>query len=161
MYRWLVERSSWLVIGSMNAWLVFMLILYFSKYSNLKLGKDNEKPHYSTVTWFSMIFSASIGSGFFYWAGAEASLHYLTKNKHTNNPFLTDNELAQDAITQTLIHWGIKMKALLHISITKIFFIRFTWLECFPFGCYIDWIIGIQRRIAYDHEILLLPSAWR
>ena len=103
----MVERSSWLVIGSINAWLLFTGVLYFSKFSSLKLGKDDEKPQYSNVTWFSMIFSASIGSGFFYWAGAEASIHYLTKNKHTTNPFITDNELAQKAISQTLVHWGM------------------------------------------------------
>ena len=99
-------RSSWLVMGSYNGWLVFTAILYFSKYSSLKLGKDDEKPQYSTVTWFSMMFSASIGSGFFYWAGAEASIHYMSNNKLTANPFLTDNELAQKAVSQTFIHWG-------------------------------------------------------
>ena len=44
-----MEKFTWLYIGSMNLWAVFAIILYFSKYADLKLGKPNDKPEYNST----------------------------------------------------------------------------------------------------------------
>ena len=59
--HYIVEKFTWLYIGSINLWAVFAIILYFSKYADLKLGKPNEKPEYNDVTWFVMLFACGIG----------------------------------------------------------------------------------------------------
>ena len=59
--RYIVEKFTWLYIGSQDLWAVFAIILYFSKYADLKLGKPNEKPEYNDVTWFVMLFACGIG----------------------------------------------------------------------------------------------------
>jgi choline-glycine betaine transporter len=51
-------------------------MLYFSKYSNLKLGKDNESPEYNGVSWFMMLFACGIGVGLFFYGVAEPIFHY-------------------------------------------------------------------------------------
>ena len=56
-----MEKFTWLYIGSQDLWAVFAIILYFSKYADLKLGKPNEKPEYNDVTWFVMLFACGIG----------------------------------------------------------------------------------------------------
>ena len=41
-YDWrtfIVDKFSWLYVGGMNIWGIFVVMLYFSKYSNIKLGK--------------------------------------------------------------------------------------------------------------------------
>ena len=43
---WITRTWSWLYIGTQNIWFIFIVILYFSKYGNMKLGKPNDKPEF-------------------------------------------------------------------------------------------------------------------
>ena len=77
----IVDKFTWLYIGSQDLWAVFAIILYFSKYSNLKLGKPDEKPEYNDVTWFVMLFACGIGVGLFFYGVAEPIFYYTGKNR--------------------------------------------------------------------------------
>ena len=59
----IVKSFTWLYIGSINLWAVFIMVLYFSKYSDQKLGKDTDQPEFNNVTWFVMLFSCGVGVG--------------------------------------------------------------------------------------------------
>ena len=52
--------GAYLVMGLLT--LIFLLFLAFSKYGNIKLGKDHEEPEYGTFGWSSMLFCAGIGA---------------------------------------------------------------------------------------------------
>ena len=77
----IVEKFTWLYIGSQDLWAVFAIILYFSKYSNIKLGKPDDKPEYNDVTWFVMLFACGIGVGLFFYGVAEPIYYYTGKNR--------------------------------------------------------------------------------
>lgn len=81
---WITETFSWLYIITQDAWFVFLIIVYFSKYGNIKLGKDDEEPEFSDVSYFTMLFSAGIGIGLFYFGVAEPVFHYQPKNPNRN-----------------------------------------------------------------------------
>lgn len=104
---WLVEYFTWLYIGSQDIWAIFIVVLYCSKYSNIKLGKDSDVPEYSDPTWFMMLFACGIGTGLFFFGVAEPLFHYTGANRYSADPTLPDNTLAQIAINITLYHWGI------------------------------------------------------
>ena len=78
---WIVDNFTWLYIGSQDFWAVFAIVLYFSKYSQIKLGKDDDKPEYSDPTWFMMLFACGIGTGLFFFGVAEPLYHYTLKNR--------------------------------------------------------------------------------
>ena len=73
---WITETFTWFYIGSVNIWLIFIVLVYFSKYGDLKLGKDDDKPDFNDATYFTMLFAAGIGVGFFYFGVAEPVFHY-------------------------------------------------------------------------------------
>ncbi|XP_066928343.1 probable glycine betaine transporter isoform X2 [Clytia hemisphaerica] len=109
---WVTEKWTWLYVVTQDVWAVFIIALYFSKYSNLKLGKDDEKPEFSDGTYFMMLFSAGIAIGLFYYGVAEPVWHY--RSVSGSAPFgnryhdrYSDNQMAQDAINLTYFHWGI------------------------------------------------------
>ena len=77
----IVDKFTWLYIGSQDLWAVFAIILYFSKYADLKLGKPNDKPEYNDVTWFVMLFACGIGVGLFFYGVAEPIFHYTGRNR--------------------------------------------------------------------------------
>ena len=63
---WITETHTWMYIGTQDAWAVFIIVLYFSKYGSMKLGKPDDKPDFSDATYFTMLFAAGIGVGLFY-----------------------------------------------------------------------------------------------
>ena len=90
-----------------DVWSLFMIVLYFSKYGKLKLGKDDEEPEYPTLTWFTMLFACGIGVGLFYYGVSEPIFHYTDgTNRYLADPYRPDNLVAQDAINLTFFHWG-------------------------------------------------------
>ena len=74
---WVTKTWTWLYIGTQDAWAVFIIVLYFSKYSKIKLGKPDDKPEYGDATYFTMLFAAGIGIGLFYFGVAEPIWHYM------------------------------------------------------------------------------------
>ncbi|XP_001640384.2 glycine betaine transporter 1 [Nematostella vectensis] len=114
--RWVTDKWTWLYIGTQDSWAVFIIVLFFSKYSHLKLAKsDDEEPEFSDGSYFSMLFAAGIGVGLFYFGIAEPVQHYQPGTPGDpsgvwGNRFqgrYSDNQRVQDAINVTLFHWGI------------------------------------------------------
>lgn len=99
----LVNNFGWFYLISSTGFLVFAIYLIFSKYGNIKLGKPGEKPEYSYITWFAMLFSAGMGIGLVFWGAAEPLSHYHT-------PPFGDPESKQAAKTgmqYSFFHWGL------------------------------------------------------
>lgn len=87
--------------------LVIVLIcgyLVFSKYGNIRLGKDNEKPEFGTVSWISMLFAAGMGIGLVFYAAAEPITHYLFPPYGEGST----SESADTAVKYTFFHWGLQ-----------------------------------------------------
>ena len=63
---WITDTFTWMYIGTQDAWALFILVLYFSKYGKMKLGKPDDKPEFNDATYFTMLFAAGIGIGLFY-----------------------------------------------------------------------------------------------
>jgi len=83
-----------------------MIWLFFSRYSSLKLGKEDDQPDFSDATWFMMLFSCGIGVGLFFYGVSEPIFHYTGRNRYTADPTMPDNTLAQQAMIITFYHWG-------------------------------------------------------
>jgi choline/glycine/proline betaine transport protein len=99
---------GWLYVGSLAFFIVFALGIMASRYGSLRLGHDDERPEFSTLTWFAMLFSAGIGIGLLFYGVAEPVNHYL--NPPTGEGLSA--AAAQQAVPLTLFHWGIHPWAL-------------------------------------------------
>ena len=94
---------GWLYLVVVSFFIVFLLYLALSRYGKIRLGEDNEKPEYSTFSWFFMLFAAGMGIGLVFWGAAEPLSHYL-------NPALAEGgttEAATAAMKAAFTHWGI------------------------------------------------------
>ena len=105
---WITASLSWYYISVVSIILIFVFYLMFSKYGDIKLGREDEQPEFSTFSWFCMLFSAGLGLGLLYWSVAEPIYHFQ------ENPFIEmagieplTEEAAQVAIRLTLFHWGL------------------------------------------------------
>jgi glycine betaine transporter len=99
----LVDKFGWFYLLSATAFVVFSIYLIFSKYGNIKLGRPGDKPEYSYLTWFAMLFSAGMGIGLVFWGAAEPISHYHAP------PFGAEEtgDAASTAMQYSFFHWGI------------------------------------------------------
>jgi glycine betaine transporter len=81
------------------------LFLMFSRYGHIRLGKDDDRPEFRTVSWISMMFAAGMGIGLLFYGVAEPISHFAAPP-----PGLADaqtEEAARVAMQYTFLHWGI------------------------------------------------------
>lgn len=99
----IVNRFGWFYLISATGFLIFAIYLIFSKYGKIKLGKPDDKPDFSYISWFSMLFSAGMGIGLVFWGAAEPLSHF-------NNPPYGEpgtSEAAKTALQYSFFHWGL------------------------------------------------------
>ncbi len=96
-------KFGWFYLFVVSGFVVFLLWLAFSKYGNIVLGKDGEKPEYSTFSWFFMLFAAGMGIGLVFWSVAEPMSHYLAPPYGEAGTV----EAAEVAMHYSFMHWGL------------------------------------------------------
>ena len=97
------NNFGWLYLLLVSVFVVVCMILAFSKYGKIKLGKDDDVPEYSTFSWFAMLFSAAMGIGLIFWSIAEPMSYFGAPPVGEPNTV----EAAQWALRQTIFHWGL------------------------------------------------------
>lgn len=97
------DAAGWFFILTVNFFMVFILILGFSKFGKIRLGGNNARPEFSTTAWFSMLFSAGMGIGLIFYSVAEPMIHYLHPPTETGGT----KAAAEQAMHYTFLHWGL------------------------------------------------------
>lgn len=105
---WIVNTLSWYYVFLVSAFLLFAVWLGMSRYGNIRLGKDSDRPEFSRFSWFAMLFSAGMGNGVLFWSIAEPMYHLQ------GNPFSAmageaagSAQAASTAMLITAFHWGV------------------------------------------------------
>jgi len=99
----LTDQFGWFYLLSASGFLVFAIYLIFSRYGKMKLGRPNDKPEFSYLSWFAMLFSAGMGIGLVFWGTAEPLMHF--HNPPYGEPESID--AAKTAIQHSFFHWGL------------------------------------------------------
>ncbi|WP_244147367.1 glycine betaine uptake BCCT transporter [Desulfovermiculus halophilus] len=104
IHEYIIETFGWGYMISALAFLVFNIWFALSKYGNIRLGKDSEKPQYSYFGWFSMLFAAGMGIGLIFWGVAEPMSHYLNPPEYLAGQ---SDGAAKFAMKYSFFHWGV------------------------------------------------------
>lgn len=84
--------------------IVFLVWLAASRYGRIRLGADDERPEFPTMSWVAMLFCAGVGAGLMYWCGIEWAFYYESP------PFGAEprsTEAAEWASMYGMYHWGV------------------------------------------------------
>ncbi len=97
------ENFGWYYMLAAFTFVVICLYVALSKYGNIRLGKDTDKPEFNRFTWIAMLYSAGLAISLFFWGVAEPVLMYI------DPPFGTGEtqESAKTAMQYTFFHWGL------------------------------------------------------
>ena len=94
---------DWFFMTSVTGFLIFCIWLAMCSYGNLKLGYPDDKPEFSTISWFSMLFAAGMGVGLLFWGVAEPMKHYIAPPIGVPE----SSAAARNAMVLTNFHWGL------------------------------------------------------
>jgi choline/glycine/proline betaine transport protein len=99
-----IRWFGWYYVAAVALFVVFSLWIGLSRYGDIKLGHDDDEPEFSVVSWFALLFAAGMGIGLVFFGVAEPLNHFAAPRPGVEGSPL---ELAQQAMTQTYLHWGL------------------------------------------------------
>ena len=102
---WVISTFGWVFVLSTVAFLVFAVVLCFSRFGDLRLGDDDERPEFRTVSWVAMMFSAGMGIGLMFFAVAEPISHLSSPPAGTERA--GSEAAAQQAMALSYFHWSL------------------------------------------------------
>lgn len=100
----IVRNFNWYYVLIAAFFVIFSLVMGFGKYGDIKLGKDDDKPEFSNLSWLSLLFAAGMGIGLVFYGVSEPLSHFIQPKPGVSG---TENQLAQQALSQTYLHWGV------------------------------------------------------
>lgn len=101
--RWVSDYFGWYYMLVVAAYTIFALFVGFSRYGDIKLGQDQDKPDFPFLAWAAMLFSAGIGIDLLFFGVSEPLTHYLSPNIGEGGT----PAAARAALAQTFLHWGL------------------------------------------------------
>jgi choline/glycine/proline betaine transport protein len=96
---------GWWYLASVFGFLIFTVIILFSPFARLKLGKDHEQPEWTTWSWFSMLFTAGMGIGLVFFGVMEPVWHFM--GPPGGEAAARTGDAAVLAMHTTYFHWGL------------------------------------------------------
>ena len=105
--NWSINNFDWLFMISANGFVLFCITLIFLPLGKIRLGGDDAKKDYSTLSWFAMLFAAGMGIGLMFWSVAEPVAYYSDWFVTPLNAKPNTAEGASSAMAATMFHWGL------------------------------------------------------
>ena len=100
----IVRNFNWYYVLIAAFFVIFSLVMGFGKFGDIKLGKDDDTPEFSNLSWLSLLFAAGMGIGLVFYGVSEPLSHFVDPKPGVEG---TPNQLAQQALSQTYLHWGV------------------------------------------------------
>ena len=85
-----------------NPVLTFFVIWVAYRFGDIKLGAKDDEPEFSNASYFSMIFSAGVGVGLFFYGVSEPLWHREPGNYYSNAGYHSQNEIDQWSLVITM-----------------------------------------------------------
>lgn len=102
---WIVADLGWYYMLVIGGFVIFSVVIGFSKFGKITLGRDGEKPEYGVFSWFAMLFAAGMGIGLVFY-GVGEPLTYATSGPKPGWDG-SEADISKLAMAQTFIHWGL------------------------------------------------------
>ena len=104
---WTIDNFDWLFMVGANIFVLFCIALIFLPVGKIRLGGDDARPDFSTLSWFAMLFAAGMGIGLMFWSVAEPVGYYTDWFGTPLNVAPNTPEAKDLALGAVMYHWGL------------------------------------------------------
>lgn len=120
--NFVASTFGWYYLVLMSFMIGLCIFIILSPYGKIRLGKDTDRPQFSTTTWIAMLFSAGMGIGLVFYGAAEPLSHYAI-SPATEDP----NTVAafKESLQLSFMHWGFHIWATYGIVALSLAFFQF------------------------------------
>ncbi|MFE6287467.1 BCCT family transporter [Streptomyces sp. NPDC057877] len=112
---WVLNNFGWLFVVAADVFLVLCLVIAFSRFGHITLGKDGDEPEFGNLAWIAMMFSAGMGIGLMFYGVGEPLTHFLApppaSGAEPESP-----EAARTAMEYSFFHWTLTPWAIYGIA---------------------------------------------
>lgn len=113
---------GWYYLLLLSATLILSIVIAVSPFGKIRLGKDHERPDFSTGSWIAMLFSAGMGIGLVFYGAAEPLSHYAVNAPSAK---VGTDEAFKEALTASYFHWGVHVWGMYGIIALSLAFFQF------------------------------------
>ena len=96
-----VTDFGWVYVLAGTIFVFFILWVALSKFGNVRLGQDNERPEFNAASWIAMLFAAGMGIGLMFFGTAEPMNFYI------NGVPGEASESVPVSMATTMFHWTL------------------------------------------------------
>lgn len=107
MKAWTLNYFDWFFVIATNIILIFCVAILLSPLGKIRLGGNDARPEYGTLSWIAMLFSAGIGIGMVFYGSAEPMAYYTDWGGTPLNVQPGTVEAERLALGATAFHWGL------------------------------------------------------
>ncbi|MGW0816480.1 BCCT family transporter [Streptomyces viridiviolaceus] len=101
----IIDNFGWLFVLASSGFVLLAVVLAFSRFGRIRLGKDGDRPEFSTASWVAMMFSAGMGIGLMFYGASEPLMHMSSPPPGTASAETPD--AARVALEYSYFHWAI------------------------------------------------------
>lgn len=104
--NFVVTNFGWAYVLFGTIFVIFVICIAASKFGTIRLGKINEEPEFSTVSWIAMMFAAGMGIGLMFY-GASEPLNYFKNGVPGHGEHEVGTSMATAMFHWTLHPWAV------------------------------------------------------
>lgn len=113
---------GWYYMLLMSALVIVAIFIAISPLGKIRLGKDHDRPDFSTPTWVAMLFSAGMGIGLVFYGAAEPLFHYMSDAPTANEG---SDQAFKEGLVYSYFHWGLHVWAMYGVTALALAFFQF------------------------------------
>ncbi|RKQ33968.1 BCCT family transporter [Oceanobacillus halophilus] len=118
----LSNTFGWYYMWIMLGFITISIFIALSPYGKIRLGKDDEKPDFTTTSWIAMLFSAGLGIGLVFYGASEPLLHSFS-DAPLSEP--GSEQAIKEGLVFTYLHWGFHGWAMYGLVALSLAFFQF------------------------------------
>lgn len=126
LFEFVTGQMGWLFLLTCLVSFGFLIWILFSKYGNVKLGGEDEKPQYRNLSWIAMLFTAGVGTSI-------VILGFLEPIYYVSSPPFDIEAFSKPAYEYAHMygqfHWGLSAWAFYNPAIIAIAYVMFVRKE--------------------------------
>jgi len=138
---------AWFIMAVASSITICTFWLALSRYGKVRLGADDDRPEFSTVSWLTMLFAAGMGVGLLFYGATEPLTHYglIARTK-------APGVAAELALGVTNFNWAFHAWSI--YAITALVIAYFAYRKGQP------GLVGTPIRYTFRRGAWVGPVAW-
>ncbi len=156
---WVLDNFGWLFVVAADVFLVLCLVIAFSRFGRIRLGRDDSEPEFGNLAWIAMMFSAGMGIGLMFYGVGEPLTHYLDPPPPGDEPSRSA-DAARTAMQYSFFHWTLTPWAIYGIVGLALAYATFRKGRGNRLSAVFVPLIGARRAVSWQGSVIDLLAVF-